>query len=93
MWGPISVGVGDYMALPEIKLLNRFLLPYTDQTLTWFAVGIIAFALFASIFMKNTNERLDKFKPNIRTAIVSAILLAYSIVSLSGISTFLYFNF
>ena len=93
VWGPISVGVGDYMALPEIKLLNRFLLPYTDQTLTWFAVGIIAFALFASIFMKNTNERLDKFKPNIRTAIVSAILLAYSIVSLSGISTFLYFNF
>ena len=51
------------------------------------------FALFAILEMKNTNERIECFKPNVRNVIVVSTLLVISIMSLSQISTFLYFNF
>ena len=51
------------------------------------------FAAFASVKLKNTNERLLSFKPNTKRLIVSALLLVWSVISLSGVSTFLYFNF
>ena len=92
-WGPISLGVSEHMDLPEIYLIHKLLLTRTDQFMYWFAIAFLIFAFVASIFMKNTNEKIKTFKPNVITAIVTAILLAYSIVSLSGVSTFLYFNF
>lgn len=49
--------------------------------------------LFMILFCKNTNERISDFKPTIKNAAVVIILLSYSILSLSQISTFLYFNF
>ena len=52
-----------------------------------------AFAFFAILCMKNTSQRVEDFKANTRTAVISAVLLVASITSLSGISTFLYFNF
>lgn len=51
------------------------------------------FAFFAALNMKNTNERIETFKPRFSLAFISAALLCYAILSLSGVSTFLYFNF
>lgn len=51
------------------------------------------FALVASTKLKNTNERLQTFKPNAISAAVSVVLLIWSVISFSGVSTFLYFNF
>lgn len=59
---------------------------------TLFAVFFI-FAIFASVKLKNTNERLLSFKPDTKRLIVSSFLLVWSVISLSGVSTFLYFNF
>lgn len=56
-------------------------------------VYLMLAALFAILWCKNTNERLDQFKASKVNAIISAILLMLSIMSLSGESTFLYFNF
>lgn len=56
-------------------------------------VYLMLAALFAVLWCKNTNERLDQFKSSKLNAIISAILLVLSIISLSGESTFLYFNF
>jgi len=92
-WGPMSIGVAEYMDLPEIALIPKIFLTVGEQFTYQFAIAFLIFTLFASIFMKNTNEKLKTFKPNIATSIITAILLAYSIVSLSGVSTFLYFNF
>lgn len=74
-----------YEILPKIKML------FTNYHIL--IQAFIVFALIAILGMKNTNERIENFKPNKRTAIVVAILSVASIMSLSQVSTFLYFNF
>ena len=54
-------------------------------------VIVLAVALFVALVPRNCHEK--KFVPNAGNALGSAILLVWSIVSLSGVTTFLYFNF
>lgn len=56
-------------------------------------IYFMAITMIIILFCKNTNERIDTFQPSIKNAIVCALLLFLSIISLSGVSTFLYFNF
>lgn len=67
----------------EAGILLKTIAPYA-------MVVVIACIL---LFCKNTNERIQDFKPTTRNAVACAILLFCSIISLSGVSTFLYFNF
>lgn len=52
-----------------------------------------AFSLIASVKFKNVNERMEQFKPTVKNLMVSTFLLLWSICSMSGVSSFLYFNF
>lgn len=57
---------------------------------------IIAFLLiasFISIYCKNATERLATLKLNVRTVVTTVILLVMSILSLSGVTEFIYTNF
>lgn len=54
---------------------------------------MFAFAVFASAKLKNTNERIENFKPTVFRCLLSCVLIGWSVISLSGVSTFLYFNF
>lgn len=54
---------------------------------------ILAFCIFASIKMKNTNERIDEFKASGKVIAATVILLVLSVISLSEISGFIYVNF
>lgn len=54
----------------------------------WFFVAV---ALFISLNMTDVAEK--KFKPTVGRMLGTVVLLFWSIISLSGISTFLYFNF
>lgn len=56
-------------------------------------VVLVVFSAFASIFMKNTNERISDFKPSSKNVAIAVILLVLSIMSLSSVSTFIYVNF
>lgn len=52
------------------------------------------FVAFYFIFSrKNAYTRMQQFKPNLRTAIVTILLLCWCICSISGVQVFLYFNF
>lgn len=53
----------------------------------------ITFILFTILGIKNTNERIENFKPNKRLSIVVIILVIASIMSMSQVTTFLYANF
>ncbi|MCR5484129.1 MAG: MBOAT family protein [Clostridiales bacterium] len=85
---------------PDIKLAEKIIgsdltfvfggLPAVEYVA---AFSLIAFALFASVKMKNTSERLETFKPSKMNAAATVILLTLSIISLSGVSAFLYFDF
>jgi len=57
-------------------------------------VGLYYFmALFIVLGTTNSHERMLAFKPTVKSMAWTAVLLALSIFSFSGISTFLYFNF
>ena len=57
--------------------------------LVLFTVASILIALGC----RNVKEKLTVFKPTIAKSLFSVVLLVWSLLSLSGISTFLYFNF
>lgn len=61
--------------------------------LTTYPVYLVFGAVFIVLFCKNTNERINSFKPTISNMAISSFLLIYSIISLASVSTFLYFNF
>ncbi len=56
-------------------------------------IGFTIVTLLLVFFGKNVHELADKWKPTILNAVIIAGLFIWCVVSLSGVSTFLYFNF
>ena len=56
-------------------------------------IAMFGFALFASVFMKNTNERILAFKPTYPKVLLTSGMLFWCIMSFAGVSSFLYWNF
>ena len=91
--------------IPNIELANAFNLDefwyvlkiahLTDFLCSKYILMIcFVLIILVSVFCgKNVHELAKKFKPTIISAFVTAFLLIWCIVSLSGVSTFLYFNF
>jgi alginate O-acetyltransferase complex protein AlgI len=92
----------DNIVLPE-KLANKlsFLNGYGVEfgvwlsattgnkwTVVWLFVGFILILVF-----KNSTQRMDSFKLNYKTLIISSVMFVYSALSLNKVSEFLYFNF
>lgn len=59
-----------------------------SKSLIW-----ILFGIFFILFFKNSMEKSEKFKINIKTLFITLIYFLSSILSLNQISEFLYFNF
>jgi D-alanyl-lipoteichoic acid acyltransferase DltB (MBOAT superfamily) len=53
---------------------------------------ILFFTLFC-VFMKNSNEAIENFKPNLKHLIFTLFITIWALTSMSKISEFLYFNF
>lgn len=87
---PVKKAVMDVFVLPEINFVFQLL--QTSKPL-WVMLVFLAFAMFAILGMKNTNERMNRFKPSLPMSLVTAVLLVWSILSFGGVSTFLYINF
>ena len=60
---------------------------------TLICVGFLLAALAGSIFPRNMQQRLQSFKPTMPLCLGTACLLFWSVLSLSGVNTFLYFTF
>ena len=56
-------------------------------------IVVMTFTTAICLFTKNVQERVRAFQPKISNLFSSALFLIWSILSLSGVSTFLYFNF
>lgn len=69
-------------------------IPYINERIAIFFVPLcFALALIAVLGFKNTNEKIVNFYPSLHNAIFYSIVLFVCIISIAGISTFLYFNF
>jgi len=57
------------------------------------AILAVAFFLLFSLKLRNSNEYVERFRPDIKTAAFVCVLAIYSIGSMNKITEFLYFNF
>lgn len=88
---PVLGEICDAFVLPEFSWLLELLGKGEYSHLLW--GGFLLFGLFACLQMKNTNERLREFRYTVPSAILCGILVIWSVLSLSGVSVFLYWDF
>lgn len=84
----ISSELAETMRQPAI--LNVLMQFINDVPILLFFAFI---SIIMAVFFKNTNEKIKNFKPNLPMLVVSCLIFIYSIFSLAGISSFLYYNF
>ena len=93
-WALLGSGFTDAFNLGEfwyvLKILKLATLPYANYYIMILFSGV---TLAITFFGRNIDELAEKFKPTIINAVVTAVLFLWCVVSLSGVSTFLYFNF
>ena len=100
MLSKIFTGFG---ALPE-ALINLFFIKefeflkvtFADQKIIIGHVLCVIFLILSILgctFPQNMQRRLQNFKPTLRLCYLTAIIFFWSIISISEISTFLYFSF
>lgn len=67
---------------------------YPDTLATIYVLGIL-FVLTALVFIypKNSIDKYNEFKPTTKNAVITALLLSFSIVHFSRVGAFIYFNF
>ncbi len=87
----LSQGLIDSFYIVEFStLLNAFsFIPFQAELIMLVFYLVVSFAVV--LFLKNINE--IKFQPKISNSLITVLFLVWSIVSFSGVSTFLYFNF
>ncbi|MCR4648704.1 MAG: MBOAT family protein [Lachnospiraceae bacterium] len=73
------------------QLMNFTGLEYKFPNLPAYAFILLAFVI--AVALPNSKKMFDKFKPNVLTLIFTIVFFTWSFLSLSGVSTFLYFNF
>ena len=72
------------------KLFHIDRLPGSQMYL---AAVITLLTLLTVFFAPNADRLADRFKPTVKNAFLTVFLLFWCILSLSGVSSFLYFNF
>ena len=71
------------MLLPALRA-------WTAPALTF---GLFAAAMLAALWPRNAVRQMDDFKPAAWRAVVLALLMAWSVLSFTGVTTFIYSNF
>ena len=93
-WALPGSGFTDAFNLGEfwyiLKILKIAVLPYAKY---YIMIIFSAFTIIITFFGKNMEELAARYKPTIWSAAATAVLFIWCVVSLSGVSTFLYFNF
>ena len=72
---------------PILQRIPESMLYYLNNYGIWIFLSL---ALFAVLNLKNSKE--IEFKPTAVRSVLTVVFMVWSIVSLSGISEFLYFN-
>ena len=94
-WGPVHESLINAFLLTEFDFVFGPI-PFFDFLDTWPVIWPITFYLAAMVlilFARNAREHMLNFKPSIQNLILIYVLLIWCLLSFSGVSTFLYFNF
>lgn len=88
--------VAEQLQLPECYVLTKLLSMKAANVLPYFYVVVLVCFLMISIWLicgKTTRQRLEHRELTQALSWKTAILFVWSVISLTGVSTFLYFNF
>lgn len=94
-FGPVNTNILNAFLLPELEILIQkipqlmYFQWYPNTLLLLFYGGAMGLILGA----RNAREHMLTFQPNWKNLFATAILLFWCVMSFSGVSTFLYFNF
>ncbi len=89
-FGPVDGNIVGAFLMPEFELVMEFLLPHRHYVPM--VIGV-ASVLPVMLLTKNAREHMLAFRPRLHNLVLTWILFVWCIMSLSGVSTFLYFNF
>ena len=93
--GPLYPPITDcFRDLVEASFLYRAGLGGLMNRFPWMMPALfIGASLLSCFLMKNTQEKMEKMEFSAGKCIAAAVLLVWSVLSLSEISEFIYFNF
>ncbi len=92
--GRINMEFATFFQIPEVYYVLKALHLHTLPGVAYY--GLTAFVLIACVLLfgcKNLYEGEESHRPAAFGTVVLALIAVWSVVSLSGVSTFLYFNF
>ena len=103
-WQLLSAAATGGLARPESWLLSglfsketgalQILLPALKPWInTLRVVGLYGIGLLAALWPRNTVGQMDTFRPTFWRGLALAVMTAWSILSFTGITTFIYSNF
>lgn len=91
IYAPITETVND---LVEVKIISRLAGGGILESCPWLPLIVfIVLALLACFFLKNTQEKAADNNYGNKRIVWTVVLMLWSILSLSDVSEFLYFNF
>ncbi len=94
-FGPINPEILSNFRLEGVEMAFAVLFK-TELSVLYPEVFFLGFGVLAFILAlgcQNVKEKMDGFKPTFWKALLTVVLLVWSIISMSGMSSFLYFNF
>ena len=94
-FGPISGNIQDVFNLVEVTTVAQWVFDVDVKSLYPNVMTVLIYAgtLLTVLCLPNVHERMEKLRYNLLELLFTAIILAWAILSLEGVSTFLYFNF
>ncbi|MGM9613693.1 MAG: MBOAT family O-acyltransferase, partial [Butyricicoccus sp.] len=92
-WSALPTGLTGCFLTTEFSSLEQFIPLDNALFAAIVCVGFLLAALAGSIFPQNMQQRLLRFRPSVPLCLGASVLLFWSVLSLSGVSTFLYFTF
>lgn len=92
-WGALPTGLTDCFMSAEFTSLEQFVPLDAALFGAILCVAFLLLSLAGAVFPRNMQRRLLHFRPTVPLCMGSAALLFWSILSLTGVSTFLYFTF
>ena len=84
--------------MPEANKFVVLFLKLTGVNLSfvtpeWILITLLVISFILILWKRNAFEEMKRFKPTVIRMLFACVILVWSIMSLSGVSTFLYFDF
>ena len=84
----VNAELTETMLQPILINIPSQILPIDLVIIAFYLIAVLSVAL-----LKNSNDMIRCFQPNMKSWLFTFVLLVLSILSISGVSTFLYSNF